>query len=249
MSSTRLLQATGLVKSYPSQTQPAVDHIDLQLMRGDLLGLLGPNGAGKTTTISMLATMLRPDSGTIEIAGIDALRKPQAVRAKIGVVPQDLALYQSLTLRENLIFWGQLYGLHGAALTQRIRECIHLVGLDDQLDSCINVFSGGMKRRANLAAGIIHRPELLFLDEPTVGIDPQSRHSIIENLRELNCQGMTMIYSSHYMEEVELLCSKVMIIDAGKAVVAGDSSQLLHRCNCDNLEQLFLHLTGKKLRD
>lgn len=249
MSSAVLLQATGLVKRYPGQLRAAVDHLDFALQRGDLLGLLGPNGAGKTTTISMLATMLRPDFGTITIAGIDAVRKPQAVRSKIGVVPQDLALYPSLTLRENLIFWGRLYGLHGAVLMQQMQKCIQLVGLEDYLDSCVNVFSGGMKRRANLAAGIIHEPELVFLDEPTVGIDPQSRHSIMENLLELNRQGMTMVYSSHYMDEVEHLCSKVMIIDDGKAVAEGDAHNLLHDSGCDNLERLFLHLTGKKLRN
>lgn len=244
-----LLQATGLVKRYPGQVRAAVDHLDIHLQHGDLLGLLGPNGAGKTTALSMLATILRPDAGTITIGGVDALGKPQAVRSKIGLVPQDLALYQDLTLRENLTFWGRLYGLHGVKLTQQIKECIHLVGLDDYLDSGITTFSGGMKRRANLAAGIIHRPELLFLDEPTVGIDPQSRHSIIENLSELNRQGVTMVYSSHYMDEVEHLCTKVMIVDDGKVVVEGVASQLLHHAGCHNLEQLFLHLTGKKLRD
>ncbi len=249
MTSTMLLQATGLVKRYPGKAQPAVDHIDLQLQRGDLLGLLGPNGAGKTTTISMLATMLRPDAGSIEIAGIDALSNPQLVRPKIGIVPQDLALYHTLTLRENLTFWGRMYGLHGNALAQRIQECIHFVGLSDCLDSCINTFSGGMKRRANLATGIIHQPELVFLDEPTVGIDPQSRYSIIENLRELNRQGVTMVYSSHYMDEVEQLCSQVMIVDNGKTVVSGKASQLLLNSGCSGLEQLFLQLTGKKLRD
>jgi ABC-2 type transport system ATP-binding protein len=243
------LQATGLVKCYSGKDEPAVAGLDLTLQRGDLLGLLGPNGAGKTTTISMLSTLLPPDSGSLHIAGIDSVKYPQRVRALIGIVPQDLALYPTLTLRENLSFWGRLYGLHGAALHKRIDECIAFVALKDCLDECVDTFSGGMKRRANLAAGILHQPELLFLDEPTVGIDPQSRHGIIDNLSALNQQGMTMVYTSHYLEEVEQLCSQVMIIDAGQVIAAGVARDLLHQGGCNNLEELFIALTGKQLRD
>ncbi|OQY20178.1 MAG: ABC transporter [Desulfobacteraceae bacterium 4572_35.1] len=249
LTDTMLLQATGLVKRYHNQTNPAVDGLDLCLKKGDLLGLLGPNGAGKTTTISMLSTMLRPDAGSVEIAGVDALKNPRLVRPLIGFVPQELALYPSLTLRENLQFWGRLYGLRGQLLSQRLNECVQLVALSDCLDNRVDTFSGGMKRRANLAAGIIHKPQLLFLDEPTVGIDPQSRHNIIDKLYELNCNGMTMVYTSHYMEEVERLCSGVVIVDAGKIVCSGSAQQLLEDSGCDDLEQLFLQLTGKQLRD
>ncbi len=244
-----LIQANGLAKSYRGQAQPAISGMNLHLNRGDLLGLLGPNGAGKTTTISLLSTLLSPDYGTLQIAGIDALKKPEAVRGMIGVVPQELALYPTLTLRENLVFWGRLYNLDGELLKQRIKECVQFVDLIDYLDDYVQTFSGGMKRRANLAAGIIHQPDLLFLDEPTVGIDPQSRHNIIEKLRQLNGDGMTMVYTSNYMEEVEQLCARVMVVDAGKIVVSGDADALLADAGCANLEQLFLRLTGKQLRD
>ena len=244
-----LLRAEGLTKSYPAMIQPAVAALNIKLERGELLGLLGPNGAGKTTTISMLSTLIRPDSGILSIANIDALQYPQRVRSMLGVVPQGLALYPTLTLHENLCFFGRLYGLRGSVLRQRIHECAEFVALADMLEKTIKTFSGGMKRRANLAAGILHQPELLFLDEPTVGIDPQSRHQILNNLRELNQQGMTMIYTTHYMEEVQQLCSRVMIVDGGTVLTQGSIASLLKQHKCDHLEELFLHFTGKQLRD
>ena len=249
MNGQELLRAEGLSKNYPGMIQPAVAALDIKLERGELLGLLGSNGAGKTTTISMLSTLICPDSGTLNIANIDALRYPQRVRSMLGVVPQGLALYPTLTLDENLRFFGRLYGLRGSILRQRIDECSEFVALADMLEKTINTFSGGMKRRANLAAGILHQPELLFLDEPTVGIDPQSRHQILENLRELNQQGMTMVYTTHYMEEVQQLCSRVMIVDGGTVITQGSVAVLLKQHQCDHLEELFLHLTGKQLRD
>lgn len=249
MSSSPLLHAQSLIKCYPGMSQPAVDSFDLELHCGEFVGLLGPNGAGKTTTISMLSTLIRPDSGQITISAIDAIKSPQNARFSLGVVPQDLALYPTLTLRENLTFWGRLYGVYGSKLTQRIQDCCDFVSLTEVLDQAVDTFSGGMKRRANLAASILHQPDLLFLDEPTVGIDAQSRHQILNNLRQLNRDGMTMVYTTHYMEEVHQLCSRVIIVDAGKVIAQGDVGQLLTQHDCSHLEQLFLKLTGNQLRD
>lgn len=244
-----ILEAIAVTKHYPGLAQPVVDRLDLRLAPGELLGLLGPNGAGKTTLLSMASTLLRPDSGTLAIAGMDGLRCAPQVRGRLGVVPQELALYPSLTLRENLRFWGRMYGLRRRPLQLRIDECAEFTALGEVLDRPIATFSGGMKRRANLAAGILHRPEILFLDEPTVGIDPQSRHLIFDNLRQLNRQGMAMVYTTHYMEEVHQLCSRVMIIDSGQQVAEGAIQPLLAAHDCTHLEELFLHLTGKHLRD
>lgn len=237
------------MKHYPGMSQPAVNSFDLKLQTGEFIGLLGPNGAGKTTTISMLSTLIRPDSGQLHLSGHDAITSPQTVRCSLGVVPQDLALYPTLTLRENLTFWGRLYGVRGSLLKRRIQQCSDFVSLTEVLDQTIDTYSGGMKRRANLAAGILHKPELLFLDEPTVGIDAQSRHQILNNLRQLNRDGMTMVYTTHYMEEVNQLCSRVIIIDAGKVVAQGEVHVLLTQHGCSHLEELFLKLTGKQLRD
>jgi len=244
------LEASSLVKHYRGQNSPAVNGIDLSLQTGELIALLGPNGAGKTTTISMLSTLMRPDSGTLTLHGVDALRAPQSVRRLIGMVPQDLALYPSLTLAENLRFWGRLYGLNGTHLEQSLTACVTMTGLEDVTQRRIDTFSGGMKRRANLAAGIIHQPQILFLDEPTVGIDAQSRHLILTNLRQLNADGMTMVYTTHYMEEVSQLCQRVVVIDEGREVVSGAVDALLaDHPECAHLEDLFLKLTGKQLRD
>lgn len=249
MSCQPLLHAEGLSKCYAGMEQPAVKSFDLELLRGEFVGLLGPNGAGKTTTISMLSTLIHPDSGSLTISGCDAISSPQTIRSTLGVVPQELALYSTLTLRENLTFWGRLYGVRGALLTQRIQECCEFVALTDVLDRTIDTYSGGMKRRANLAAGILHQPDLLFLDEPTVGIDAQSRHQIINNLRHLNRNGMTMVYTTHYMEEVQQLCSRVIIVDEGAVVTTGDVALILAEHECSHLEELFLKLTGNQLRD
>ncbi|MCD6526361.1 MAG: ABC transporter ATP-binding protein [Desulfuromonas sp.] len=245
-----ILTATALQKCYCGQSSPAVNGLDLMLGKGELLALLGPNGAGKTTTLSLLSTLMRPDSGTLTIDGVDALKHAEQVRHLMGVVPQDLALYPTLTLHENLNFWGRLYGLRGRSLQQRVDECIQFTALEGVLSHRIDTFSGGMKRRANLAAGILHQPQILFLDEPTVGIDAQSRHLILTNLRQLNAQGMSMIYTSHYMEEVSQLCQRLVVMDEGVWVAEGSVEQLLaEHPDCDHLEELFLKLTGKQLRD
>jgi ABC-2 type transport system ATP-binding protein len=244
------LVARALVKSYPGASRPALNDLHLCVAEGEIFGLLGPNGAGKTTAISIMCTLLRPASGTLTICGVDVLRRPARARRLIGLVPQEIALYPSLTARENLRYFGRLHGMGGRRLNRRIEECLAHVGLEDRGDQRVETYSGGMKRRANLAVGIIHEPKILFLDEPTVGIDAQSRSTILENLASLNREGMTMVYTTHYMEEAQQLCSTVAVVDAGEVVAEGAPSRMIADSpGCSNLEELFLHLTGKHLRD
>jgi ABC-2 type transport system ATP-binding protein len=245
-----IVSATGLLYRYPGGGQPAVADISLSIPEGEVFGLLGPNGAGKTTTIAMLSNLLRPARGSLRVCGVDLLREPHKVRGQIGLVPQEVALYPVLSARENLRYFGRLFGMGGRDLNLRVEECLELVGLRDQGDRRIETCSGGMKRRANLAAGIVHRPRLLFLDEPTVGIDPQSRNTILENLSRLRAQGMTLIYTTHYMEEAQQLCSRLAIIDGGRVLAEGRPDELIAAGDgCRNLEDLFLQLTGRQLRD
>jgi ABC-2 type transport system ATP-binding protein len=245
-----LLAASGLVMAYGKGAPPALDGLSLRVASGEVYGLLGPNGAGKTTAISIMSTLLRPGRGELSICGRDALRQPGRVRALIGLVPQEIALYPTLTARENLAYFGRLHGLGGAALAARVELCLEFVGLGSSADQRVNRYSGGMKRRANLAVGIIHQPKLLFLDEPTVGIDAQSRNLILENLLRLRDQGMTMVYTTHYMEEAQQLCSRLAIVDGGRKIAEGSAAELLAaHPGCANLEELFLRLTGRQLRD
>jgi ABC-2 type transport system ATP-binding protein len=212
-----ILEAENLVKKYGDAT--AVSGISFEVEEGEVFGLLGPNGAGKTTTISMLTGVLEPTSGTARIGGHDILAEPQAVKRMNGLVPQDLALYPTLSARTNLQFFGRIYGLRGKALRERVDDVLEIVALTDRADDPIEKYSGGMKRRVNIAAGLVHQPRLLFLDEPTVGVDPQSRNHIFESVQRLNRdRGMSIIYTSHYMEEVELLCNRVAIVDQGRII-------------------------------
>jgi ABC-2 type transport system ATP-binding protein len=244
-----VLSAREVVKVYGGASLPALKGIEVSIGEGEVFGLLGPNGAGKTTAISIMATLLQPTSGSVTICGIDALRYPGQVRKLIGYVPQEVALYHNLTARENLKFFGHMHGLRGSILEKRVSESIELVGLEESADHRVFTFSGGMKRRANLAAGILHRPKLLFLDEPTVGIDPQSRNLILERLARLKDQ-VAMVYTTHYMEEAEVLCSYVAVMDAGSIVAEGPPGELISRFpGCPNLEALFINLTGRQLRD
>ena len=195
-----------------------------------MFGLLGPNGAGKTTTISMLTGLFPPTSGTARIGGHDIIRELGEVKKLNGLVPQDLALYPTLSARANLSFFGQIYGLRGKALKERVEDVLRIVALSDRADEPIERFSGGMKRRINIAAGLVHQPRLLFLDEPTVGVDPQSRNHIFESVQRLNRErGMSIIYTSHYMEEVELLCHRVAIIDQGRLITLDTVKNLVAR--------------------
>ena len=220
-----ILIVKKLAKAYGENQ--AVREISFSLPRGEIFGLLGPNGAGKSTTISMLAGLLSPTSGQITIKGLDLSENLLKVKQYVGLVPQEIALYPTISARDNLIFWGQIYGLHGAALKRRVDEVLDIVQLADRAHERIDVYSGGMKRRINLAVGLLHRPEILFLDEPTVGVDPQSRNAIFESVEKLNREGLTIIYTTHYMEEAERLCHRVAIIDQGQIIALDTPANLI----------------------
>ncbi len=226
MSASHLLQVNGLQYTYGERF--AVYNLSFEIYEGEIFGLLGPNGAGKTTTISMIGGLLKPDKGDIELAGRPFHGTPQEKRL-LGIVPQDLAVYPKLTGKENLAFFGELYGLSGAVQRQRTDEMLALVGLRERAGDLAEQYSGGMKRRLNLAAGLMHKPRLLLLDEPTVGVDPQSRNHIFEGVRSLNKQGLTVLYTSHYMEEVEMLCDRVGIMDGGKLIACDTVEALIAR--------------------
>jgi ABC-2 type transport system ATP-binding protein len=221
-----MLQVDGLKKSYGALV--AVNSVSLRAGAGETIGLLGPNGAGKTTTVSMIAGLVRPDSGTVEIEGRRLSGDTDPNKRRIGLVPQDLALFDELTAQANLQLFAALYDLDGAAARRAIGEALDLVGLADRAQDRVKNYSGGMKRRLNLAAALLHDPQILLLDEPTVGVDPQSRNAIFDNLEALKHRGKTLVYTTHYMEEAERLCDRVIIIDHGK-VVADDTLQGLYR--------------------
>jgi ABC-2 type transport system ATP-binding protein len=244
------ISVDNLVKWYRGNQFPALDGISFQIPSGEIYGLLGPNGAGKTTTIHILCGLLSAGSGEVVINGFDWAGGAQAIKQAIGVVPQEIALYGNLTARENLHYIGAMYGLKGQVLRKRIDECLAIFGLDSYQSRLIRTYSGGMKRRINLIAGILHQPSILFLDEPTVGVDVQSRTVILDFLKSLNKEGTTIIYTSHYMEEAEGLCSSIGIIDAGRMICQGRPAELIgSKPEYTNLENIFLHLTGRSLRD
>jgi len=220
-----VLECRDLVRRFGERT--AVDHVSFSVAAGETYGLLGPNGAGKSTTIRLVCGLLARHGGAVRLAGqpIDA-RHPSA-KAVVGYVPQDIALYPDLSAAENLRFFGRLYGLTGATLRGRVEEVLDLVDLADRAGDAVDTFSGGMKRRLNIAAGLLHRPELLVLDEPTVGVDPQSRHAILESVARLGREGMAVLYTTHYMEEAQRLCDRVGIIDHGRLVAEGTHRELV----------------------
>jgi ABC-2 type transport system ATP-binding protein len=222
-----LLEVVRLHKRYGALV--ALHEVSFDVEEGEIFGLLGPNGAGKTTLLSIVSSLLHASGGTVRVVGRTLLASDRDLRRQIGIVPQDLALYGELTARENLRFFGELYGLRGDELSQRVKEVLAAIGLSDRADGRVEVFSGGMKRRLNLGAALVHRPRLLLLDEPTVGVDPQSRNHIFEEVRRLNRNGMTIVYTSHYMEEVQALCPRVGIIDHGRLVACDTVSELLRR--------------------
>lgn len=280
-----MLKLTSLEKSYGARK--AVDGISLEVRTGEIFGLLGPNGAGKSTTVNMCAGLLAPDRGGVEMAGGSPTRTE--IRRRIGLAPQSLAIYEELTAAENVTFFAQLYGLSGAALRGRVDWALEFVELADRRRDAAGTFSGGMKRRLNLAVAVVHDPKLLILDEPTAGVDPQSRNSIFEKILELRAAGCTVIYTTHYMEEAERLCDRIAIIDHGRVLALGTLGELLDqhggsseilierdgqtqrietsdpvgelvrlrdagglgrfRVERSTLETVFLHLTGRRLRD
>lgn len=222
-----IIEVRDLVKQYdPPRGVRAVDGVSFDIAQGEIFSLLGPNGAGKTTTISMLSCLLAPTSGDATVAGHSITHEAQAVKRVIGVVPQDVALYPTLTARENLHFWGRMYAMGGAALNRRIDEVLDIVGLRDRANERIDKYSGGMKRRINIAVGLLHQPRIIYMDEPTVGIDPQSRRNILDTVRALNQQGMTVLYTTHYMEEAQELSHRIAIMDRGKVIALGTKDEL-----------------------
>jgi len=247
-----VLTIKNLRKSFG--TLVAVDNVSFSVEKGQLVGLLGPNGAGKTTTVSMIAGLVTPDSGDVLIAGHRLSGDTDPAKRRIGLVPQDLALYDELSARDNLRFFGALYSLSGRALDDAIAKAVDLVGLGDRVRDRVKTFSGGMKRRLNLAAGLLHDPDILLLDEPTVGVDPQSRNAIFDNLETLRSRGKALIYTTHYMEEVERLADRIVVMDHGKVIAEDTLAGLQSRVASvgggkATLETVFLTLTGRSLRD
>jgi ABC-2 type transport system ATP-binding protein len=247
-----ILEVKQLRKSFGQLV--AVNDVSLALEAGKLVGLLGPNGAGKTTTVSMIAGLLTPDRGEVLVGGRRLTGDTDPVKRRIGLVPQDVALYDELTARENLRFFGALYNLSGEVLERATAAALALVGLTERARDAVQTFSGGMKRRLNLAAGILHDPDVLLLDEPTVGVDPQSRNAIFDNLELLKQKGKALLYTTHYMEEAERLADRIVVIDHGSVVADDTLDGLQMRLGPAgggrvNLETVFLTLTGRSLRD
>ncbi|MCY9185740.1 ABC transporter ATP-binding protein [Bacillus halotolerans] len=231
-----MLQAENIKKAYGKKT--IVKGISFSLRKGESFGLLGPNGAGKSTTISMISGLVPLDGGEITVGGYVIGKDTNKAKQKIGIVPQEIALYPTLTAQENLVFWGEMYGLTHGEAKKRSAEVLEYVGLTERAKDKIETFSGGMKRRINIGAALMHKPELLIMDEPTVGIDPQSRNHILETVKQLNETGMTVIYTSHYMEEVEYLCDRIGIIDQGEMIAIGTKNDLCSRLGGDTIIQM-----------
>jgi len=233
-----MIQVEHLRKNFGELT--AVDGVSFEVRDGEIFGLLGPNGAGKTTTINMISGVLRPDGGRIVVDDTDIWLEPKKVKRSLGVVPQEIAVYEDLTARDNLNFWGSLYGLKGRELRRRVDEALSRVGLAERAKDKVKGFSGGMKRRLNLCMGLLHRPKFLLLDEPTVGIDPQARLAILEVIREAAAAGSTVLYTTHYMDEAQELCDRIAIIDHGRVLTIGTLEELTRLAG----EGEMLRLTG-----
>jgi ABC-2 type transport system ATP-binding protein len=252
-----MLQANDLWKSYGKTA--AVSGVTLEVRAGEILGLLGPNGAGKSTTVAMLCGLTMPDRGSVTIGGAPVGDEGSPAKRRIGLVPQDISLYEDLPALGNLELFGALYGVKGAELERRAHAALELVGLSDRARAKPSTFSGGMKRRLNIACALVHDPDVLLLDEPTVGVDPQSRNAIFENLETLRARGKALLYTTHYMEEAERLCDRVVIVDHGRVVASDRKDALIALLPAEkrkkvvvseaSLEDVFLHLTGRELRD
>ena len=245
-----IIHINQLSKRYEDSDFFAVQPLDLTINENEIFGLLGPNGAGKTTLISMLCGLIKPTSGNFELDQLNYKNNRRQIQYLIGVVPQEYALYPTLTAFENLMYFGSMYGLKSNDLKNKIDQSLKELGLEKFSNKRIKTFSGGMKRRVNLIAGILHQPKVLFLDEPTVGVDVQSKNVIIEHLKQLNSSGTTIVYTSHHMIEAQNLCTKVAIIDHGKIIAQGTPNELIQSIeNSTNLESVYLNLTGGELRD
>lgn len=245
-----IIQIQKLYKKYKEADDFSVNDLSLVVERKEIYGLLGPNGAGKTTLISMLCGLIKPTSGSFTINNLSYHKNANDIKKIIGVVPQEYALYPTLTAKENLLYFGSMYGLKGKNLHTKVNEALEHLGLLKFANKQIETFSGGMKRRVNLIAGILHNPTILFLDEPTVGVDVQSKNVIIDYLKRLNENGTTIIYTSHHLTEAQDFCTKIAIIDRGKIYAQGTAKELITSTEkATNLEDVFISLTGKELRD
>lgn len=245
-----VIDIKNLTKKYPEKHEPAVNNLSLQIKQGEFYGLLGPNGAGKTTIISVISSLLKPTSGEVLIQGLHLKTDLNKIKDMIGVVSQEIALYDKMTAYENLRYFGSLYGVNKKVLNQRIDTLLDRLGLLKYKNNKVQSFSGGMQRRINLLAGILHNPDILILDEPVVGVDVHSRNVIREFLQEVNEDNTTIIYTSHMMEDAEKLCTKLSIIDYGELVESGSPQELIKKYDdCESLEAVFLKLTGQNLRD
>ncbi len=248
--STSVIKIENLTKQYFGATFLSLEKIDLQIVEGSIYGLLGPNGAGKTTLISILCGLIKPSEGKVLIADKSYKNNAKEIQKMIGVVPQEYALYPKLTAKENLLYFGSMFGIPKSELKPLVLSHLDQLGLLPFADKKIKTFSGGMKRRVNLIAGILHKPRILFLDEPTVGVDVQSKQAITTKLKELNKEGTTIIYTSHHLREAQDLCTKVGIIDSGKIIAEDTPDNLVSSIkNARNLEDVFIELTGRELRD
>lgn len=245
-----IIQIQDLVKKFSNATNNAVDHLDFEIKKGIITGLLGPNGAGKTTTISILFGLTKQDSGSAKILGLDNINDYNEIRTQVGVVPQHIALFPQLTGIENLQYFGALYKIPKKELQIRIEHFLDIFGLSQHANKKVENYSGGMKRRANIIAGILHMPKVLILDEPTAGVDIHSRSLILDFLKQYNQEGHSIVYTSHLLEEAERLCNEVIIMDNGKKIVQQNTISLIENtAQCKNLEDVFLHYTGKALRE
>jgi ABC-2 type transport system ATP-binding protein len=245
-----VVQLGNITKTYVKTGRPAVSDLSLSIPEGAVFGLLGPNGAGKSTTVMILCGLTRPDTGIVNVMGMDVAIQANEVRKRIGVAPQEIALFPTLTAKENLTYFGRMYGLDARQLSLRIENLLNTFGLADKANKQVHTFSGGMKRRLNLIAALLHEPQLVILDEPTAGVDVQSRNMILSFLEELKKSGTSIIYSSHVLEEAERICSHIAIVDEGKLVTSGTRDSVMkNHADCTTLEQLFLKLTGKNIRD
>ncbi len=244
------IELSHVTRHYKDAPRPAVSDLSIKIPQGSVYGFLGPNGAGKSTTVMMLCGLMRPDQGTVTVLGLDTAHHGEAIRRQIGVATQEVALLPTLTAYENLFYFGRMYGLKASEIKESIKRDLHIFGLTAKSNKQVHTFSGGMKKRLNLIAALLHNPKILILDEPTAGVDVQSRNMILDFLIDLKKHGTTIIYSSHLMEEAEKICTHLAIVDEGKLVEEGTPASLLSaHPECKNLEQYFLKITGKNIRD
>jgi ABC-2 type transport system ATP-binding protein len=246
-----IIEVKNLVKVFHSRgrTITAVNDVSFEVFKGEIFGMIGPNGAGKSTTFSMLTTLLKPTSGSVKVAGFDVEKEDDKIRPLIGIVPQKLSLYPLLTARENLELMGNLYNVPKKVMEEKVDYYLKLVGLETSADRFTGGFSGGMKQRLSVIAAVIHDPEILFWDEPSTGLDPQTRNVIWKLARQFNEEGKTLIFTTHYMEEADNLCDRVAVMDSGKMVALDNPEVLKEKTGSTNLEEVFVHFTGEQVRD